>query len=301
MEQIKQKKKIKKKKKLGSYPYFSVVFSITMALFVIGLFGMLLSHTQKLTQIIKENVEVQIYLNRSVSENEKTRISKTLASKDFVFVKDGEAQIDYLSKEDAAKLFIEETGEDFVEFLGENPLHDAYTIKLKPEYQNSEQLKFVKAEIESIGGIFEVTYVESLINSINNNIAQVSLILASFALILLITVFILINNTIKLALFSQRFLIRSMQLVGATSSFIQKPFLYRASAHGIVAGFLASIMLSGLLVYVNRYVQDLSLLQEPEQIMAIYLFIIISGFIIGLLSTYRAVNKYLKMSLDDLN
>jgi cell division transport system permease protein len=300
MHSNKPPKKFRKKKKLGSYPYASVVFSITLALFVIGLFGLLLLHTQKITQLISENVEVQIYLNRFITESEKIKINNTLANKDFVFVKDGKAQIEFLSKEDAAQQFIKDTGEDFVEFLGDNPLHDAYTIKLKPEYHNSEQLKIIKAEIESMGGIHEVTYVESLINSINKNVRQVSLILASFAAILLVTVVILINNTIKLALFSQRFLIRSMQLVGATSSFIQWPFISRASFHGTLAGIVASCMLVGLLMYTNRQVQDLSALQDKDRILALFSFLVISGTLIGFFSTYYAVKRYFKMSLDDL-
>ncbi|MDQ3392829.1 MAG: ABC transporter permease [Bacteroidota bacterium] len=300
MNNFKRPKKFRKKKKLGSYPYVSVVFSITLALFVIGLFGLLLLHAQKLTQIIKENVEVQIYLNKYITDNDRIKINQTLASKEFIFVKDGEAQIEFLSKEEAAQQFIEDTGEDFVEFLGDNPLHDAYTIKLKPEFQNSEQLKIIKSEIESMPGIHEVTYVESLINSINKNVRQVSFILACFAAILLITVVILINNTIKLALFSQRFLIRSMQLVGATSSFIQRPFLVRATVHGTLAGIAASIMLAGLLTYTNRQVQDLSALQERDQILILFVFIVLTGTFIGFISTYYSVKKYLQMSLDDL-
>lgn len=296
----KHPKKFRKKKKLGSYPYASVVFSISLALFVIGLFGLLLLHTQKLTQIIKENVEVQVYLNKFTTESDRIKINKTLASKDFIFVKNGEAQIEFLSKEEAAQQFIKDTGEDFVEFLGDNPLHDAYTIKLKPEFQNSEQLKIIKAEIESMPGIYEVTYVESLINSINKNVTQVSLLLAGFAAILLITVIILINNTIKLALFSQRFLIRSMQLVGATSSFIQKPFLSRASLHGTLAGIAACILLSGLLLYANKQVTELPALQDRDHIGILFIFIILSGTLIGFFSTYYAVKRYLKMSLDDL-
>lgn len=300
MNNLKQPKKFRKKKKLGSYPYTSVVFSISLALFVIGLFGLLLLHTQRLTQIIKENVEVQIYLNRYVTESEKTKINKTLATKDFVFVKDGEAQIEYLSKEEAAKQFIKDTGEDFVEFLGDNPLHDAYSIKLKPEFQNSEQLKIIKADIESMPGIYEVTYVESLINAINKNVTQVSLILASFAVILLITVVILINNTIKLALFSQRFLIRSMQLVGATSAFIQRPFLSRAAFHGALAGIAACIVLIFLMFYANQQVPELKALQDKDHIILLFISIIVVGILIGFFSTYYAVKKYLKMSLDDL-
>ncbi len=149
-------------------------------------------------------------------------------------------------------------------------------------------------------GIYEVTYVESLINSINKNVRQVSFILACFAAILLVTVVILINNTIKLALFSQRFLIRSMQLVGATSSFIQKPFIIRAIIHGTMAGIVSCVILAGLLTYTNNNVQDLSALQERDQILFLFVFIVLAGTFIGFFSTYYSVKKYLSMSLDDL-
>lgn len=300
MNNLKTQKKYRKKKKLGSYPYFSVVFSITLALFVIGLFGLLILHTKKLTEVIKENVEVQIYLNKAITETDKIKINKTLANQEFVLIKDGEAQITFISKEDAAEQFIKDTGEDFAEFLGDNPLHDAYSIKLMPEYQNEDNLKTVKEEIEAMPGIHEVTFDKTLINSINKNVTHVSLILGSFAIILLITVTILINNTIKLALFSQRFLIRSMQLVGATSSFIQRPFLYRASLHGFLAGVLATVLLVGILFYANNQVPDLTSLQNTNDLLFLFLFIITLGFIIGLFSTFRAVSKYLKYSLDDL-
>lgn len=293
-------KKYKKKKKLGSYPYASVVFSISLALFVIGLFGLLLLHANKLKELIRQNIEIQVYLNKYITENERIRINKALASKDYVLVEDDVPQITYISKEEAAEQFIEETGEDFTTFLGENPLRDAYTIKIKEEYHERDKLTGIKDEVEGMSGVFEVTYIESLIDSINDNVAKISIVLGAFALILLLTVVMLINNTIKLALFSQRFLIRSMQLVGATAGFIQKPFLYRATFHGILAGLVAALMLMGLMYYANNQIEDLSSLQDPEKIMYLFLSLLLIGGFIGLLSTFRAIRKYLKMSLDEL-
>lgn len=293
-------KKYKKKKKLGSYPYVSVVFSITLALFVIGIFGLLLLHTNKLTQLIRENIEIQIYLNKYITESETIKIGKMIASKDYINMADGEPQIEYISKDKAAKKFIEETGEDFTTFLGENPLRDAFVINIIPEYHNREKLSEIKTEIEAMTGVFEVTYMESLIDSINENITKISLVLAGFAIILLIIVIFLINNTIKLALFSQRFLIRSMQLVGAKSGFIQKPFLFRATFHGIIGGLLASAMLLLLMRYANTEIGDLSKLQDPEKILILMALLVIIGAVIGLFSTYRSIKKYLKMSLDEL-
>ncbi len=293
-------KKVKTKKRLGSYPYFSVVLSITLALFVIGLFALLLLHARKLTSNIKENIEIQVYLNRYITENEKIKINKTLSDKDFVFVKGGDPQIQFISKEEAAEVFIKETGEDFINFLGENPLRDAFTIKLNPAFHEASKLAEVKKEIESVGGVFEVAYIESFISSINKNMTKLSIILAGFALILLFSVIMLINNTIKLALFSQRFLIRSMQLVGATANFIQRPFLFRALMHGIIAGIVASFLLFATMQYANNEIPDLEMLQDSEKILLLYLGLIIMGAIIGFTSTYLSINKYLKMSLEEL-
>lgn len=293
-------KRFKTKKRLGSYPYFSVVMSITLALFVIGLFGLLLLHATKLTANIRENIEIQVYLNRYITENERIKINKTLSGKDYVFVKAGEPQITFISKEESAEDFIQETGEDFIAFLGENPLRDAYAIKLNPDYHEAEKLAGIKEEIESVSGVFEVSYIESFISSINTNITKLSIILAAFALILLFSVIMLINNTIKLALFSQRFLIRSMQLVGATSAFIQKPFLFRATLHGLLAGVVASVLLFATMQYGNSQIPDLQTLQEPDKILILFIGLVILGALIGLTSTYFSINKYLKMSLDEL-
>lgn len=292
--------KIRKKKKLGSYPYVSVVFSISLALFVIGLFGLLILHTNRLTQIIRENIEIQVYLNHTITDNDKIKIQKTLASKDYIALVNEQPQISFISKEEAAQDFIEETGEDFIQFLGENPLRDAYVINIKPEYYDTKELQKVKLDIERISGVFEVTYVESLINSINKNVTKISIVLMGFAFLLVVIVAVLINNTIRLALFSQRFLIRSMQLVGATRQFIKKPFLMRSMLHGILGGIIASVLLILVLNYTNQQIEDIDKLQEPVKIFILFGSLLVLGGFMGFFSTYRAVNKYLSMSLNEL-
>ena len=295
-----QKPKRRKKKKLGSYPYISVIFSIALALLVIGLFGFVVLSADKLTSIVKENVELQIYLNKYVTENDLTRVRKTLATKDYVGQLEGERQIAFVSKEDAAAKFIEETGEDFSDFLGENPLRDVFTIKIDQEYQEKDKLAGIKAELEKMSEVFEVAYVENLVGAINDNVTKVSLILMGFATILLLTVIILINNTIKLALFSQRFLIRSMQLVGATAGFVKKPFLLRSILHGIIAGGIAAGLLWGISKYGRISIPDLELLHDQQRFIMLAGILVILGGFIGFLSTLRAVSKYLKLSLDEL-
>jgi len=289
-----------KKKKLGSYPYLSVTLTVALSLLMIGLFGIISIHAKRLTQLIQSNVEIQVFLNKSVTENERIRIQKTILAKSYTPSDVNEKPIVFVSKEQAAAEFIESTGEDFSQLLGDNPLRDSFVVKILPEYQSVDSLNLVKSEIENIRGVFEVSYVESLVDSINKNLAKIGFILIGIALILLIVVVVLINNTIKLALFSQRFLIRSMQLVGATGSFIKRPFLRRAVSFGLFAGAIASSILLGLIIYANNKIEDLSQLQRQEDIALLFGVLILLGVGVAYISTYRAVNKYLKTSLDEL-
>jgi cell division transport system permease protein len=271
-----------KKKNLGSYPFVSVVFSITIALTVVGLFGLLLILTSKLTRTIQENVEIQVFLNKDLSTNEIIKISKTLSSKGYILLKDGIPQISTISKEVAAKQFTEETGEDFINFLGDNPLRDVIVLKINQEFHSVENLAEIKKEIELIRGVYEVSYVESLVNSINENLAKVGLVLLLIFAVILLGVVVLIHNTIKLALFSQRFLIRSMQLVGATS------------------GVLTIALLVLFLNFINTKVEGLSELQSMDELLILAGVLLTLGAIVGFISTFAATRKYLKLSLDEL-
>lgn len=296
----KEPKKYKRKKKLGSYQYVSVVFSTTLALFVVGLFGILILQANKLTSVIKQNIELQVYLDKNISDNQRARIENEIASSNYILKTETIPEISFISKEEAASKFIEDTGEDFSDFLGDNPLRDALVIKINENHQSNEQLSSVQSQIERISGVFEVTYVENLADSINSNLTKLSLLLIGIAAILIIVVLLLINNSIKLALFSQRFLIRSMQLVGARSSFIRSPFLRRSLLHGALAGLIASGLLYGLKFFANQKIEGLEQLQQKELIFALYGILIVLGAIIAYFSTLRAMNKYLKMSLDEL-
>ncbi|MEQ9307750.1 MAG: permease-like cell division protein FtsX [Marinoscillum sp.] len=292
--------KTRKKRKLGSYPFVSVTLSITLALFVIGLFGLMALHANKLTGVIQENIELQVFLNKQISSGEITKINRTIGSKQFVLKKDDVPMVRLITKDQAADQFIKETGEDFKEFLGDNPLRDVLVVNVRAEYQAADSLRLIKKDIERIGGVYEVSYVESLVESINENLTKIGLILIGLFVIILFVVVILINNTIKLALFSQRFLIRSMQLVGATSRFIRTPFLRRSAWYGLVAGSIASGMLFGLMTYANQKIEDLKQLQVFDSLAILFSTIVVLGIVVGYLSTYRAVRKYLKMSLDEL-
>jgi len=277
------------------------VFSITLALFMIGALGMLAIHSKKLTSLIQENIEMEIYLRKNVSEAQKIKIRKQLDGYDFI-AKDseGQARIEFISKEDAAEEFIAETGENFVDFLGENPLRDLYIVFIDNKHQTEAKMATIAQTLQGVNGIFEVEYVENLVHAINSNITKISLILGGFAAILIIVVIVLINNTIKLALFSQRFLIRSMQLVGAKSSFIRKPFLLRSILHGIVGALIASSLLFMLAEYAYTKVNELLLLKDNNLMIILVGILVVLGAVIGFFSSLRSVNKYLKLSLDEL-
>ncbi len=294
-----QEKKARKKRKLGSYPFASVVFSITVALLVLGLFGWMVLHSSRLGNRIQESIEIQIYLNKELSRTDINKIHSVISTKPYTLVKET-PQVELITKEEAAEQFIRDTGEDFKNFLGDNPLRDLLAVKIVADYQPLDSLTKIKNEIEAIRGVFEVDYEESLVDSINTNLARIGVILVGIAIFSLLVVTILINNTIKLALFSQRFLIRSMQLVGATSAFIRRPFLFRSIFYGFLAGLFASALLYGFTMYLNTLIEGLAELQDMRGFVILFGLMTIMGIVVGYFSSLRAIRKYLKMSLDEL-
>jgi len=289
----------KRKKKLGSYPYLSVLVSITLALFAIGVFGALVIYSKELEHAIKENIKLQVYLKSHITTEDRLKLEKKLTTQYFV-AKNSTGALQYISKEEAARQFIKETGENFNKFLGENPLHDAYLIKIGEAYQSKQSLAKIKGELEKFSGVFQADYKENVIESINHNITQIGLTLMGLVAVLLLIVVLLINNTLRLALFSQRFLIRSMQLVGAKRWFIQGPFLMRASLHGLLSGIFASALLAGLISLATKKIDDLKLIQNNDRLLLLMASLLLLGVIVAVVSSYRAVNKYLKLSLDEL-
>jgi cell division transport system permease protein len=289
-----------KKKKIGSYPNAMIVFSLTAALFLIGFCGLLVVQSKKLVSIIRQNIEIRVFVEKNTSEAGRDSILTLVKQKPYVQRDADSASISFVSKEEAAEEFMEGTKEDFTAFLGENPLRDSYRIKINEEYFEEAKLKQIQTDLEALNGVYEVVYQENLVDEINKNITKVYLILASFALIMLIIIVLLINNTIKLAIYSQRFLIRSMQLVGATNGFIQRPFLMRGAMQGLVSALLAGGLLIVLQQVAVRNIEGLAMLQENEKIAFVIAAIVVLGILIGVVSTTQSLARYLKMSLDDL-
>lgn len=289
-----------KKKKVGSYPNAMIIVSLTAALFLIGFCGLLVMQSKKLISIIKQNIEVRVMLDKGLDSTQVADIQKKIISKPFVLNTEGKPSVIFYSKDEAAREFIADTKEDFSAFLGENPLHDSYRVRLMEDYFEDTKLKLIKTELEKIEGIFEVVYQENLADQINKNLTKIYIILATFAVIMLVIIVLLMNNTIRLALYSQRFLIRSMQLVGATNNFIQMPFLKNGAVQGLISGVIAAGLIVGLQQIALRQIEGLHILQEYEKLGFLLLGVIVLGALIGISSTFQALARYLRMTLDDL-
>jgi cell division transport system permease protein len=290
-----------KSKQLGNTPNLLVIVSLTIALLLIGLCGLLTLNARKLTELIKQNVELQVYLENDLSTSKLDSIFKQIALQDFVLLKDGSPQINFISKDVAAKQFVEESGEDYAKLLGKsNPLLNLYAVKVKPEFFNEQGLAMLKKRVEKIEGVHEVAYVENFVDAINEKISKIYIVLSTFVALLLGIILILVNNTIKLSLYSQRFLIRSMQLVGATNSFIRKPFVVKGALQGLTSGLIAATCLIISQQLALHKIEGLAALQEMDKIIFLLILIIILGVLIGIMSTFQSVERYLHKSLDDL-
>jgi len=296
---VKKKEHIQKKK-LGSFSSITVIISLTLSLCVIGILGSLVLHTKKLADFIKNNIELHVYLDPNIPQANVNKLQTLFSIKPYVKTSNEEAQITYISEKEAIDKFINETGEDFTEILDISPIRSSFILKISDEFSSSQQLKKLQKEIELMQGVFQVDFREDLVDDINQNIKLISIVLLLFSALLILSVIILMNNTIRLALFSQRFIIRSMQLVGATNVFISRPFVLRGAFQGLLSGVIASAFIIGMLNYAYQKIEDLRLLEDSESLLILLTGISIFGSIIGFVSSLISVKKYLRYSLDEL-
>ena len=294
----KERKKIAKKK-FGNFPFVSVIFSVTLSLLLLGLFSFFLLSSFNVKNYLESNTEINIYLNKKISPSQIEQIKRTLYTKEYSLT-NTESTLNYVSSEEAAKNFQSEIGEDFVDFLGNNPLRDLIILKINSDYFDLERLNIIESDILKIPGVYQIEYSKELIDNINKNVANISFVFIGLFLILLIISVILINNTLRIALFSQRFLIRSMQLVGATANYILRPFILRGIMYGLIAGIISSGMLYVIIEIADRRISNLELVISLEQLGVIFISLIFTGIIMVILSTYSAVSKYLNSTLDEL-
>ena len=274
--------------------YISTIFSITLVLLTLGILGLILVHAKNLSNYVKENIVLNIIVDEGAKEADVLQFQKELNANPAV------KQTQYVNKELAAKNLTQDLGEDFVNFLGYNPLLSTVDVYLKADYANNKSIDTLKANLSKNPVVKEVIYQSSLIDMVNKNINTIGLIVLGFAAILLVISIALINNTIRLAIFSQRFLIKSMQLVGATKNFIRKPFILLAMLHGLIASFIAIIILLGLLYYAQKEIPEIVILRNYTEFGFVLLFLVGTGILITALSTTFAVSKYLRLKIYDL-
>lgn len=272
----------------------SVVISLSLVLFVVGLLGLVLINVQKLSDYVKENIGFTIMLKDGVNEIETLKFQKILDASDFV------KSTSFTTKEQATADLKTDLGEDFVEFLGYSPLLASIDVKLNAEYGNTDSLQIITNELSENANVFEVYYQKDLIDKLNSNVNRLSFFLLIFCVLLFFIAFALINNTIRLSVYSKRFLIRTMRLVGATNSFIQKPFLSKGIYQGIYSSLFAIFMLIGAIQLVQGDTANMLNIDDLKIIGIVFLLILASGLFISIFSTFFAVRKFIKLNENEL-
>ena len=261
---------------------------------MLGVLGLILVHAKNLSIYVKENIVLNIIVDEGAKEADILQFQKELNANPAV------KQTQYVNKELAARNLTQDLGEDFVNFLGYNPLLSTIDVYLKADYANNKSIDALKAQISKNPAVKEVIYQSSLIDMVNKNINTIGLIILGFAVILLVISIALINNTIRLAIYSQRFLIKSMQLVGATKGFIRRPFVFIAMLHGLIASFIAVIILLGLLYYAQKEIPEIVILRNYTEFGIVLLSLVGVGIFITAISTSFAVGRYLRLKIYDL-
>jgi cell division transport system permease protein len=274
--------------------YFTTTLSISMILFLFGLLGLLLINAQRLSDFMKENIGVTLILRDNTKESDIMKLQKNLETTEYI------KSTRFIDKESAAKELKSELGEDFVDFLGYNPLLSSIDITVFAEYANPDSMITVEKKLLSHSEIQEVYYQRDLVRQLNTNVKKISFILLAISLLMFIIFAGLINNTIRLSIYSKRFLINTMQLVGATRSFIRRPFIAKSALHGIYGGLIACSMLLAIFFSYQKELKSFIDFQNPTSLALLVAGIFLSGILITVISTYFAVNKFLRMRFDQL-
>lgn len=274
--------------------YITTTISIALVLFLLGIIGLLVLNANRLSNHVKENMGFTILIKDNVREAEIKKLEKQLVSSNFV------KSVTFISKKEAAEIMQKELGEDFVSFLGYNPLLASLEVKLYAPYANPENISKIEGSLLKIPEIKEVYYQKDLLSLINQNIRRISMILGIFSLLLLLISIALINNTIRLSVYSKRFLIRTMQLVGATHGYIRKPFLMRSLFYGFIGSVIAIFLLSGLIYFSSREFSGFIGFEVYDLVGILFFLVMACGIFISFVSTFFAVNKYLFIKPDKL-
>ncbi len=270
------------------------IVSISLVLFMLGILGLIMLYAQTLSIYVKENIGFSVILKDNTKEVDILQMQKFMDASAPV------KSTEYINKEEAAERLKKDLGEDFVEFLGYNPLLPSIDVRLKAAYANPDSVSKIEANLLQDPKVHEIYYQKSLVELINRNVSRMSVVLLIFCGLLSVVAVALINNTIRLSVYSKRFIIKSMQLVGATQEFIRKPFVVTGIVRGIIGACIANVMLLGVIFFVKSQSPELFALQEFLITAILFTGVVAAGALISWLSTTFAVRKYLKLKGDDL-
>lgn len=273
--------------------YITSVISISLVLFMLGLLVILILNARKISDTVKENIGFTVILKENIKEADLMRLQKNLDASPYV------KSTEYIDKERAAKDFQQELGDDFVSFLGYNPLLSSIEVKLYADYANTDSIAVIEKKLKNYEQVNEVFYQKSLVHLINDNVRKISFIILLFSGMLSVVAISLINNTIRLSIYAKRFLINTMQLVGATNSFIMKPFIFRSVVQGIAGATIAIALILSALFWAENQMRDLHL-ADLNTVFTLCVLLLFSGIIINIFSTYFSVNKFLRLHTDEL-
>ena len=276
--------------------YITSVASIMLVLFMLGLLGLLVLHAQKLSEHIRENIGFEIIMKPDVKEGEIIRLQKMLDATPYV------KSAAYITKEEATRRLSADLGEDFIQWLGdeENPLLPSVDIRFRAAWANNDSLAVIADQLMQHSIVKEVYYQKSLVHLISQNVRRIGMVLFFLSLLLLVIAIALINNTIRLSIYAKRFLVKSMQLVGATERFIRRPFVWSGIIQGLIGAFLAVISLNMLLYAAVNNLPELKLFQDMPSVIFLYAGIFVLGILLTGISTHLAINKYLRSKMDKL-
>jgi len=274
--------------------YVTTLASITLVLFVLGLLGLLILFTRQLSDHVKENLGFTVFLHDHASIEQVTSFQQELEGMGAV------KSTEFIPREQAAEQLMAELGEDFVEFLGYNPLSSSIVIRMNASHAHPDSLELFGENMLKHRLVAEVDYQKNLVQLINDNVRRIGLFILLFSILLIMIASALINNTIRLGVFSKRFLIKSMQLIGATQSFIRQPFLKKGIFQGFVAAMIANMLLLTTVYFLQQKLPALHLMQDIRTLLVLFLSLIIIGLVISWISTYFAVRKYLHVKTDSL-
>jgi len=281
------------KRKLIS-SYFSVVLSIGLVLFLLGILGLLVLNTNKMADHFKEQITISVFLKENAKEVEVDQLQKSLAMAEYTKL------ATYVSKEEAAEQHSEEIGENFIDFLGYNPLKNSIDVQLNADFVSPEQIEEIATEISKKNYVDEVSYDKPLVGLLSDNVKKISFwILVASAIFTFIAV-LLINSSIRLSIYSKRFIIKTMQMVGATKILIRRPFLWTNIKLGMLGAVIALLALGGALFYLNNTFPELNLFQDSTVLILLFVGVFVLGVLISLISTYFATQRFLNLRTDEL-